>query len=108
MPTQERGCIDTAHRLAQDASVICLFAWGIGYADRNIADRIVTALKPIPRKHRASITDPDKVGGLLRRIQGYGGAGLSVKYCLNILQRLKKLGLIERSGADKNGKWLVH
>ena len=88
MPTQERGCIDTAHRLAQDASAICLFAWGIGYADRNIADRIVTTLKPIPRKHRASITDPEKVGGLLRRIQGYGGAGLSVKYCLNILPYL--------------------
>ena len=88
MPTQERGCIDTAHRLAQIASGVCLFAWGIGYADRNIADRMVAILKPIPRRHRAAITDPEKVGGLLRRIQGYTGAGLSVRYCLNILPYL--------------------
>ena len=88
MPTQERGCIDTAHRLAQIANGVCLFAWGLGYADRNLADRIGTTLKPIPRRHRAAITDPEKVGGLLRRIQGYNGAGLSVKYCLNILPYL--------------------
>ncbi|MDR3043625.1 MAG: integrase arm-type DNA-binding domain-containing protein [Desulfovibrio sp.] len=88
MPTQERGCIDTAHRLAQIANGVCLFAWGLGYADRNIADRIGTTLKAIPRRHRAAITDPEKVGGLLRRIQGYNGAGLSVKYCLNILPYL--------------------
>ncbi len=85
LPTQERGCIDTAHRLAQIASGVCLFAWGLGYTDRNIADRIATTLKPIPRRHRAAITDPAKVGGLLRRIHGYTGAGLSVRYCLNIL-----------------------
>ena len=88
VPTQERGCIDTAHRLAQIANGVCLFAWGLGYADRNIADRIGTTLKPIPRRHRAAITDPEKVGGLLRRIQGYTGAGLSVRYCLNILPYL--------------------
>lgn len=88
MPTQERGCIDTAHRLAQIANGVCLFAWGLGYTDRNIADRIGTTLKPIPRRHRAAITDPEKVGGLLRRIRGYTGAGLSVKYCLNILPYL--------------------
>lgn len=88
LPTQERGCLDTAHRLAQAANAVCLFAWGLGYADRNIADRIGTTLKPIVRKHRAAITDPQKVGGLLRRIQGYNGAGLSVRYCLNILPYL--------------------
>ncbi|MDR2820462.1 MAG: tyrosine-type recombinase/integrase [Desulfovibrio sp.] len=88
LPTQERGCLDTAHRLAQIANAVCLFAWGLGYADRNVADRIGTTLKPIVRKHRAAITDPEKVGGLLRRIQGYGGAGLSVKYCLRILPYL--------------------
>lgn len=88
LPAQERGCIDTAHRLAQIASGVCLFAWGLGYTDRNIADRIGATLKPIPRRHRAAITDPEKVGGLLRRIHGYTGAGLSVRYCLNILPYL--------------------
>ena len=87
-PTQERGCLDTAHRLAQIANSVCLFAWGLGCTDRNIADRIATTLKPIVRKHRAAITEPGKVGGLLRRIQGYDGAGLSVRYCLNILPYL--------------------
>jgi hypothetical protein len=48
-------------------------------------DLIGTTLKSIPRRHRAAITDPEKVGGLLRRIRGYTGAGLSVRYCLNIL-----------------------
>ena len=85
LPTQERGCLDTAHRLAQIANAVCLFAWGAGHVDRNIADRIGTTLKPIVRKHRAALTDPEQVGGLLRRIQGYKGAGLSVRYCLNIL-----------------------
>lgn len=88
LPTQERGCIDTAHRMAQIASGVCLFAWGLGHTDRNIADRIASTLKPIPRRHRAAITDPVKVGGLLRRIRGYTGAGLSVRYCLNILPYL--------------------
>lgn len=88
LPTQERGCLDTAHRLAQIANAVCLFAWGAGHVDRNIADRIGTTLKPIIRKHRAALTDPVQVGGLLRRIQGYKGAGLSVRYCLNILPYL--------------------
>lgn len=77
-PTQERGCRDTAHRMAQIANSVCLFAWGLGLTDRNIADRIGTTLKPIIRKHRAAITEPEKVGGLLRRIQGYDGASLDM------------------------------
>ena len=87
-PTQERGCRDTAHRMAQIANSVCLFAWGLGLIDRNIADRIGTTLKPIIRKHRAAITEPEKIGGLLRRIDGYDGAGLSVRYCLKILPYL--------------------
>lgn len=105
MPTRERGCIDTAHRLARIANGVCLFAWGLGYADRNIAHRIATALKPIPRRHRAAITDPEKVGGLLRRIRGYTGAGLSVRYCLTILPYLPLRSEEIASPAGRRSTW---
>jgi integrase len=77
-----------AHRTAGVLNRVCLYAWDCGYADRNLADRISSALKPQKVKHRAALIAPKEVGNLLRKIYQYDGEGFSVAYCLKILPYL--------------------
>ncbi|MDR2161730.1 MAG: integrase arm-type DNA-binding domain-containing protein, partial [Desulfovibrio sp.] len=77
-----------AHRTAGVLNRVCLFAWDCGYADRNLADRISSALKPQKVKHRAALIAPKEVGNLLQKIHQYSGEGFSVAYCLKILPYL--------------------
>jgi integrase len=82
---QDKVSPHMAHRTASVLNRICLYAWDCGYTDRNLADRIASALKPQKVKHRAALIAPKEVGSLLRKIYQYNGEGLSVAYCLKIL-----------------------
>jgi integrase len=77
-----------AHRTAGVINRVCLYAWDCGYTDRNLADRISSALKPQKVRHRAALIAPKEVGNLLRKIHQYSGEGFSVAYCLKILPYL--------------------
>ena len=70
---QERGAIDIGHRIKG----ICgeVFRYGIytGRCDRDPSQDLKGALIPKRNKHMATITDPRKVGGLLRAIDDYDG-----------------------------------
>jgi integrase len=49
------------------------YAVATGRAKHNIAADLRGALKPRRGRHRATITDPEKIGPLLRAIDGYEG-----------------------------------
>jgi integrase len=70
---EKRGAVDTAHRALQDCSRIFRYAIATGRAERDTAADLRGALTPINGGSFASITDPQKVGVLLRAIDSYEG-----------------------------------
>jgi hypothetical protein len=71
---EARGILDTAHTALQILGQIYRYAIATGYTDRNIAADLRGALAPVISKHRASITAPKEIGGLLRAIEAYHGS----------------------------------
>jgi len=82
--TEERGHIETAHKLAQVTGQICRYARLAGYTKYDVATRLSEALPPVQTKHFAAITDPVEIGHLLRAIDSYPG-DISVRYALRIM-----------------------
>jgi hypothetical protein len=69
-----RGTVETAHRILQSCGQIFRYAIVTGRAERDPAADLRGALPPVPKKHLASITDPKRIGALLRAIDGYEGS----------------------------------
>jgi len=63
----------TESRLVQLAGKILRYAVVTGRVKYNVAADLRGALKPWRRQHRATITDPEKIGPLLRTIDSYPG-----------------------------------
>ncbi len=70
---EERGAIETAHRVKQICGQIFRYAIAIGRAERDPSADLKGALTSVRSKHMAAITEPSKVGELLRAILGYQG-----------------------------------
>ena len=70
---EARGAIETAHRALQNCGEIFRYAIATGRAERDWAADLRGALESPKEKHHASITDPKKVGALLRAIASYAG-----------------------------------
>lgn len=71
---EHRGALDSAHRCLGTSSQIFRYAIATSRAKRNPAADLRGALPPVPDdNHFPSITDPDRVGELLRAIDGYKG-----------------------------------
>ena len=71
---EARGALDAAHRCLGYSSQIFRYAIATARSKRNPAADLRGALPPTKGGHFASITDPEKVGELLRAIDGYEGA----------------------------------
>lgn len=73
---ESRGAGDAARRVRQYILQVYRYAVTMGLAERNPAADIDTGiiLKPIIRKNFAAITEPLKVGQLLRDMDGYQGS----------------------------------
>lgn len=71
---EERGAHETAHRTKQRCSQIFRYAIAIGCATNDPTAALRGALSPVVSKSRAAITDPIKMGELLRAIDGYSGS----------------------------------
>ncbi|MBX5461807.1 MAG: integrase arm-type DNA-binding domain-containing protein [Steroidobacteraceae bacterium] len=67
------GIHETAHRAKQLAGRIFRYAIATGRAERDPAADLRGALAPIAARNHAAITEPAKVGALLRVIDGYVG-----------------------------------
>ena len=96
---EERGLLDTAHRLRQTAGQVFRYGIATGRCERDMAADLKGAVPPRKQKHHAAITDPAPFGALLRDIWAYKG---SVSTCCAF--RLSALfGL--RPGEIRNLEW---
>lgn len=68
-----RGAIEVARRAKQTCGQIFRFAIASGRASNDPSAALSDSLKPSRTRHFASITDPKKVGQLLRSIDNYPG-----------------------------------
>lgn len=70
---EDRGAVETAHRVKQICGQVFRYAIATGRGERDPSADLKGALPPTKPKHMATITSPDKVGELLRAIDGYRG-----------------------------------
>ena len=80
---EERGAYETAHRVLGNVGEVYRYAIASGKADRNIALDLKGALQPVVKKHLAAVTEPKRVGELLRMIDAYQGT-LTVQCALRL------------------------
>ena len=71
---EDRGYIESAHRVKQICGQIFRYAIATGRMERDPAADLKGALTPPKSKRMASIIDPKGVGGLLRAIDDYKGS----------------------------------
>ncbi len=70
---EARGAIETAHRALQACGQVFRYAIATGRAERDPTPDLRGALKAVLVQHMAAITDPKRVGDLLRAIESYKG-----------------------------------
>jgi integrase len=70
----EKRAIATTHRTLGVAGQVFQFAVTRGDTDFNIVFNLRGALKPIHARHRAALTAPKDVAGLMTRIEAYHGS----------------------------------
>jgi len=80
---KEGGALDTAHRALQNCGSVFRYAVATKRAERDPTRDLQGALPPSKVEHHASITDPTKIGPLLRAIDGYEGT-FTVKTALKL------------------------
>jgi integrase len=72
---EARGALETAHRVLAICGQVFRYAVATGRAERDPTGDLRGALPPVKRgNHFAAITEPKKVGELLRDIDGYQGS----------------------------------
>ncbi len=72
-----RGARDTAHRVHQHCGQVFRYAVATGRASHDPTPALRGAIPPTRAKHHASITDPDRIGELLRALDGYQGSPIT-------------------------------
>jgi integrase len=70
---ENRGAIETAHRIHQICGQLFRYAIAIGKAERDISSDLRGALPPTRKRHHATIVEPKKIAELLKAIQSYEG-----------------------------------
>lgn len=96
---EERGALDVAHRVLSTAGQVWRFAVATGRARHDVTPDLRGALKPHRAKHFAAITEPVKLGQLIRAIRGYQG-GAIVRVALQLAPIL-----FQRPGELRGAKW---
>jgi len=70
----EPRALETAHRVKTICGQVYRYAVATGRAERDIAADLKGALPPYKQSHLAAVTEPAKVGELLRAIDGFTGS----------------------------------
>lgn len=96
---EARGALETAHRALGNCGQVFRYAVATGRAERDPSGDLRGALPPVKGEHFAAITDPKRVGELLRALDGYQGT-LTVACAL----RLAPLVFV-RPGELRQAKW---
>ncbi|MDA8754753.1 integrase arm-type DNA-binding domain-containing protein [Luminiphilus sp.] len=80
---EERGAHETAHRVLGNIGEVYRYAIASGKAERNIALDIKGALQSVKKQHLAAVTEPKRVGELLKMMDAYSGT-LTVQCALKL------------------------
>jgi len=72
---EARGTHETCHRTKQRCGQIFRYAIATGRAERDVTADLRGALAPVVSRYFAAITEPARIGDLLRAIDGYRGRG---------------------------------
>ena len=106
-----RGALDTAHRALQNCSQIIRYAIATGRAEQDVASFLRGALPSARGSHYPTITEPRKIGELLRAIDGYQGyppVAIALKMMPLVFVRPGELRLAEWSEFDFDAKeWRI-
>jgi integrase len=70
---ESRGKHETAHRTKQRIGQVFRYAIATGRAERDVTADLRGALAPVVTTNHAAVTEPAKIGELLRAIDGYHG-----------------------------------
>jgi integrase len=81
---EERGNHETAHRVRAECGEVFRYAIATGRAERDPTGDLRGALAPVVVRNHAAITEPVKIGQLLRAIDGYQGQP-ATEYALKLL-----------------------
>lgn len=96
---EQRGAIETADRGLMLARQVWRYGVATGRVDRDITADLKGALSPYRGKHFAAITDPAKLGDLIRAIRAYKG-GPVVRAALQLAPML-----FQRPGELRGAEW---
>ena len=94
-----RGARYTAHKVRGEMSMIFRFAIREGLANNDPAKDLIGAIPPAKVKHFASITEPVKVGEMLRAFDGFKGT-FQVQCALKLAPML-----FVRPGELRKARW---
>jgi integrase len=108
---EARGANETARRVRQICGQVFRYAVATGRALRDPSADLKGALAPVEVRNHAAITDPKKLGPLLRVLDGYDGT-LIVKCALRlaplVFVRPGELRHAQWSEIDlENGEWTI-
>jgi integrase len=108
---EARGKHETAHRVRALAGRVFRYAVATGRAQHDVAADLRGALAPVKSKNFASVTDPVRVGELMRAIHGYSGnpvTVLALKLAPLVFVRPGELRAAEWSEFDlENAEWRI-
>lgn len=96
---QERGALDSAHRVLQVCEQVFRYAIAGHHAERNPAADLKGWLPSPARTHFATITEPQAIGALIRALDGYSGS-FPVRCALRLAPRL-----MVRPGELRQAEW---
>lgn len=80
---EARGALETAHRVHQNCGKVFRYAVATGRAQRDPSGDLRGAIPPAQEHHHPTITEPKRVGELLRAIAGYSGSNIT-RYALQL------------------------
>lgn len=96
---EDRGALETANRELDLSGQVWRYGVATGRVSRDITADLKGALQPYRGKHFAAITDPVRLGELLRAIKGYKG-GPIVRAALQLAPIL-----FQRPGELRGATW---
>ena len=108
---EARGRHETAHRVRALAGRVFRYAVATGRAHHDVAADLRGALAPVKSKNFASVTDPVRVGELMRAIHGYSGhpvTALALKLAPLVFVRPGELRAAQWPEFDlENAEWRI-
>jgi len=96
---EARGVVETAHRALENCSQVFRYAVALGKVTSNPARDLKDALRKPMVKHFPAITDPERLGDLLRACDGYKGT-----HVVRAALRLMPMVLL-RPGELRHARW---